>query len=245
MDRKGFDCIKSTNAPTPFPTPQPPTPPTPPPTNDPKGDVCRDEVNCKASEIGALKGCICASNGKCTGTDPESGLVLGCNRVTNRCAPCNPGSLFCACLNGNACSAAGLVCDDGQCMPAPSGFTLPCPQSGGIGCPCISTPCNPKYACSSQLSRCISCPVGCKEKCSQAAVGINDTCAGLSTSCMECKASANCAWCGMSGCRTRVCPDGGMGDVACASCAGVNECNGGGECIGPDTCKCGRGFVDD
>jgi len=245
-DSKGFDCIKSTNAPTPNPTPPPPTLPTASPTDDPTGDVCRDEVGCKSTDIGRLKGCICNPSGKCTGTDAESGLVLGCNRATNRCGPCNPGTLFCACLNGNACSAAGLVCDDGQCMPtAGGGFSLPCPIKGGIGCPCLTEKCSPKYACSSQLSRCISCPPGCKEKCSQAAIGINDTCAGLSTSCMECKANPDCAWCGESGCRSNTCPDGGLGAMTCASCRGVSECNGGGECIGPDTCKCRSGFIDD
>ena len=220
-----------------------PTPPTPAPPVNPTGDVCRDEVSCLASQIGTLKGCLCR-DGKCSGTDPESGMVLGCNRATDRCAPCIAGQLFCVCLPGNSCSA-GLTCDNEICMPEPT-FSLPCSQPGGIGCPCLADRCQPKYACSSQLSRCITCPVGCSEKCAQAALNTTDPCAGKSTSCNLCKATKNCVWCGATGgCRTDNCIDGSTGQAVCSSCAGVSECNGGGKCVGPDTCQCNHDFVPD
>lgn len=231
----GFDCIKATNAPTPMPTPPPPPPPT-----DQTGDVCRDEVGCKAHEIGTVTGCTC-DGGRCYGYDQPSGARLGCNRFTDRCAPSNDGTLFGACIDDTCPN--GLVCEDFQCMPGPN-FTVPCSGHGDIGCPCVSAKCRPENACSSQTSRCIACPPGCKDKCAKASIDINATCAAAS-SCTGCKSIGACNWCGNSGCSAGTCADGSMGDSVCITCTGVKNCSGAGVCIGPDKCQCLSGFVSD
>jgi hypothetical protein len=84
------------------------------------------------------------------------------------------------------------------------------------------------------------------ESCAKTSVGRNDTCAGKSTSCQDCKADMQCNWCGSTqGCRPNKCDDGSSGMAFCASCARLSECNGAGECIGPDQCRCMTGFKAD
>jgi hypothetical protein len=171
-------------------------------------DACKEEVACTANEHGLLKGCACLS-GACSGRDQVSGRALGCNRVTNRCAPCVPGGLNCQCRAEGACDS-NLVCENDQCMPTPA-FSLTCTASGDVGCSCSATRlCKQTLACSSQLSRCVACPTGCKQQCANAHFGIsdNDTCA--QTECTTCKTTPGCVWCGefYGGCRTTSCPSG-------------------------------------
>jgi hypothetical protein len=241
---RGFGCIGPTDPPTPMPATPMPGAPTPPGSSPVKGDTCKDEpAECLPNQFATVAGCPCI-NGNCTGTDSASGLVLGCNRATQRCAPCMASKLFCKCGPGGACDA-NLACIGGQCMPA-QGFTIDCPIKGAAGCPCTQDKCAPSFACSSQLSRCVACPPGCKESCAKTSVGRNDTCAGKSTSCQDCKADMQCNWCGSTqGCRPNKCDDGSSGMAFCASCARLSECNGAGECIGPDQCRCMTGFKAD
>ncbi|MCC6620917.1 MAG: hypothetical protein IT385_06665 [Deltaproteobacteria bacterium] len=84
------------------------------------GLVC-DDGRCDdpTCPLGAL-GCACAAFGAC---DPLDGRAVPC--VDGRCrlpATCDPGTVGCACGEGDAC-AGGLACQDGLCR-ASSRLTL-------------------------------------------------------------------------------------------------------------------------